>query len=335
MASTDPVTAAAGTGTPPVPHRPRYRRRGAAAGIPVGIVLFQALLLTLFLWPALNAGPHDLPVTVAGPAPATAPLARELARAKPGAFDITRTARVARVDDRLRDREAYAVFVVGRSGVALHIATAASPQIAQLFRQVAESAGAAQGHPVPVVDVVPTDRDDPNGVVLSVGVLPLALTSLMAGILLGLLAPGRWSRLAGAALYAVLAGLASVAIAQYALSALPGTYLVNAASVALLAFAVAATVSGLTGLLGTAGAGLGALVMFVCGVPLSGISSSPDLLPRGWGLAGQLLPPGAGGTLLRSVTYFDGAAATRPLLVLAGWSVLGLVLLAVGRRRRA
>ncbi|MER5294775.1 ABC transporter permease, partial [Streptomyces pharetrae] len=56
----------------------------------------------------------------------------------------------------------------------------------------------------------------------------------------------------------------------------------------------------------------------------SGASSAPEMLPAPAGAVGQWLPPGAGVSLLRSVAYFDGAAATGPALTLTWWVVLGL-----------
>ena len=66
------------------------------------------------------------------------------------------------------------------------------------------------------------------------------------------------------------------------------------------------------------------------GNPLSGMTSAPEMLPSGWGALGQLLPPGAAGTALRSVSFFDGAGAGRPLVVLTCWLVAGLALCALG-----
>jgi hypothetical protein len=48
-----------------------------------------------------------------------------------------------------------------------------------------------------------------------------------------------------------------------------------------------------------------------------------------------LLPPGAGGTLLRSATYFDGHGALGPVGVLIGWTLLGVGGIVVGHRRAA
>lgn len=74
--------------------------------------------------------------------------------------------------------------------------------------------------------------------------------------------------------------------------------------------------------------------MFLIGSSISGVSSAPELLPTGWGALGQASPAGAGGTLLRSTSYFDGAAAGGSALVLASWTVGGLALVALGRRVR-
>ncbi|WP_433326244.1 hypothetical protein [Spirillospora sp. CA-294931] len=61
--------------------------------------------------------------------------------------------------------------------------------------------------------------------------------------------------------------------------------------------------------------------------PLSAATSAPELLPQPWGALGQALPPrGAMVSLLRSVAYFDRAAATMPLTVLGSWTAAVLVL---------
>jgi hypothetical protein len=73
--------------------------------------------------------------------------------------------------------------------------------------------------------------------------------------------------------------------------------------------------------------------MMLLGNPLSGLTSAPEMLPSGWGSLGQLLPPGAAGTALRSVSFFDGAGAGRPFLVLSAWIAFGLLLCAFGATR--
>ncbi len=58
------------------------------------------------------------------------------------------------------------------------------------------------------------------------------------------------------------------------------------------------------------------------------------MLPGWSGTLGQLLPPGAGGQLLRSTAFFDGHGATHAVLVLAAWLTLGVLLCVAGSLRR-
>jgi hypothetical protein len=73
------------------------------------------------------------------------------------------------------------------------------------------------------------------------------------------------------------------------------------------------------------------VVVFLVGNALSGIAAAPQLLPQPWGEVGQWLPIGAGGTLLRSTAYFDGAGGTPAVWILAAYAIVGLVLVALGR----
>jgi hypothetical protein len=97
--------------------------------------------------------------------------------------------------------------------------------------------------------------------------------------------------------------------------------------------AIAAAVAGLQALIGRPGIAVVALLMVLIGNPFSGISSAPEMLPRPAGTIGQLMPPGAGGNLLRSTAFFDGAAAAGHALVLAAWALLGMGGLAIAARR--
>jgi hypothetical protein len=78
----------------------------------------------------------------------------------------------------------------------------------------------------------------------------------------------------------------------------------------------------------------GGATVLLLGNPLSGLTSAPELLPAGWGALGQMLPPGAAGTALRSTAYFDGAGATTSLWVLTAWFVVGVALMLLPVRRR-
>jgi hypothetical protein len=300
--------------------------------IAVGAVVVQGLLVSLFAGIAANAEPRDLPVLVAGPAPAAERFAAQLGQARPGGFEIIRVADPAAADRALRDREGYAAFVLGPDGITLRTASAASPVVAQLLIQASAELSPG-GRPVPVADVVPGSPDDPRGAGFAAGFLPLALTSMLAGIGLAAAVTRPGPRLLGLAGYAVLAGLVGAAVLQSWLGILTGDFLANAAAIGLFGLATAGIVVGLGAAAGGPGIGLGALLAFLLSNPLSGLAAAPELLPQPWGEIGQWLPAGAGGTLLRSVAWFDGAGAAQPGWTLAGWAAVGIVLVLVGRAR--
>jgi hypothetical protein len=301
--------------------------------IAVVVVALQALLVPLFAGPASNIAPRDLPIAVAGPPPAAAGLADKLAAEHPGAFDVRLVADGAAADAAIQNREVYGAIVLTPAGPSLHVASAAGPTVAALLTQSATALG--NGQAVPVQDVVPTDADDPRGAGFGAGFLPLAITGLLAGILIFFLVRSRAARVAALTTYAVLAGLVGAAVQQYWLDLLPGDYLANAGVMALIALAIAGAVTGLGAVLDRAGIALGVLMIFLVGNALSGINAAPELLPQPWGEFGQWLPIGAGGTLLRSVAYFDGNGALTEALVLATYAVVGLALVVVGRRGTA
>jgi len=305
-----------------------------AVAIAAAITVVLALVASWFAWPARELEPRDLPVVVAGPPPVAAAVADQLRAERPGAFEVTTVGDAAAADQKLRGREAYAAFVVGAEGVSLHVASAASPIVSGLLTQAAQQLGSASGRPVQVVDVVPGGPDDPRGSGLGSGFLPLVLASMIVGIVLALQVPDKLARLLGLVAFAVFAGLVGSAVLNW-LGLVAGSYFAVAGAIGLLALAVSSTVSGLAAVLGPPGIGLGVLTVFLFGNPISAIAAAPELLPQPWGEIGQLLPPGAGATLLRSAAFFDGAGTAAPLWTLLAWAAAGLALLALGRATAA
>jgi len=297
-------------------------------GIALGVTVLLGLLVSWFAWPAKELEPRDLPVVVAGPAQAAGPMTQQLQAVRPGAFAVTTVADAAAADQKLKNREAYAAFVIGADGVSLHTASGASPTVSTLLGQAAQQLG--NGRAIPIVDVVPGAPEDPRGAGFASGYLPLVLASMVAGILLAVIVPSRGARLIGLGTYAVLAGLVGAGV-LHGLGLITGSYLAAAGALALLGLAVSATVTGLAAVLGAPGIGLGVLLVFLFGNPISAVAAAPELLPQPWGMVGQWLPAGAGATLLRSAAFFDGAGAAGPLWTLVGWAVVGLVLVTVGR----
>lgn len=305
-------------------------RRLVAVVLLVPIVV--ALALWAFAWPAARMAPRDLPVGVAGSAPAADRLQQQLGHHE-GAFEIHRYGSEAAARTAIEDRSVYGAVVVTAKGPELLTASAAGPVVAQLLRE-AVTASAPAGTSVPVTDVVAAPAADPRGSVLGASILPLAIAGVAAGSAVTLLRL-RGGRAATALLgVAALVGIIATALTDSWLGAITGDWWAEAGTLGLTVLAIGATVAGLAALIGPAGVGLGALLMVLVGNPFSGVTSAPELLPRPVGAIGQWLPPGAGGSLLRSVAFFDGHAAGGAALTLALWAVLGLAAVIIGSRRR-
>ncbi|UZI32736.1 ABC transporter permease [Streptomyces sp. VB1] len=300
----------------------------------VAVILLIPLMVTLalwaFAWPAARIAPRDLPVGVAGPAAAAQQLEQRFEE-RDGAFDVHRFDGEAAARTAIEDRTVYGAVVVTPQGPHLLTASAASPVVAQLLRE-AVTASAPEGTPVRVTDVVAAPPGDPRGSALGASVLPLALAGMAAGAvvtLAGLRGARAAVTLVGSA---ALVGLAATAVAHSWLGAIAGDWWTEAGVVALTVLAIGSAVAGLAALFGPRGIGLGALLMVLLGNPFSGVTSAPELLPEPVGVIGQWLPPGAGGSLLRSVAFFEGSAAGGAALTLSLWSLFGLAAVLFARR---
>ena len=310
-----------------------------AVPIVIALLALQAALVLLFVVPGRAPEPHGLPVGVVGPAPAL----------PADQFDVHRYPDAAAARTAIREREVYGAVVPAEGRVL--VASAASPVVAQALReQLAAGGGGAAGDGsdasggdaarggaeassgaggasgLHVEDVVPIASGDPRGVALSSLFLPLMIAVFPLALLLGRMRLRRPALLGAVLGFSALSGLALTALLR-SMDALPGPYLAVSAVAALIVAAVGLTAAGLFRMVGPAGLGIAALLFVVLGNPGSGNASAPELLPGFWRVAGQLLPPGAGGQALRDVAYFDGHALLAPALVLAAWALLGAALI--------
>jgi hypothetical protein len=303
------------------PNSPTRRRSPAALLlVPLGV----AIVLAMFVWPSARLEPRDLPVAVAGPPAAAEQLEQRLAAAG-GAFDVERHADEASARDAIADRDIYGAFVATPAGAKVLTASSASASVAQLLEDAA-------GPEAQVQDVAPAPAAATG---LAATVLPLIIAGSLVAVVSGLLTAGAIGRAGLVVAGSLLAGATATAVLQGWLDVIGGDWGANAAALSLTVLATAAVVAGLHALLGQPGTILGAVTMTFVGNPLSGVGTAPELLPQPAGALGQLMPPGAGGNLLRSTGYFDGAGADGHVWVLVAWSLAGFaILLAAALRAR-
>lgn len=302
-------------------------------GLPVALTLLLSVLLLAFGLPAIHSAPRDVPLALVAPAAVAEQVEAGLEQAQPGAFAITVAPSADAARTMIEGREVYGALVLGPDGLQIQTATAASPSVAQVITAVGQALATQLDLTASAEDVVPMSQDDPRGMGLAAGALPIALGGMIAGVAISQLVPGTWRRVGVMLGFAVLAGLAMTAVLQFWFGTFDGSYLATSAAAVLGILATGMTVLGLEQLLGRIGIGLAALVVVILGNPLSGLASAPEMLPQPWGGIGQMLPPGATGTLLRNVAFFDGAAISAPLLTLGGWLAVGLLTFWAGATR--
>ncbi len=171
------------------------------------------------------------------------------------------------------------------------------------------------------------------GLTATIGIGGLASTLVFGGIL-----PAAFRTLLPRRHAWILAGLLGVSVAggvvmasalRFAFGSIEGSIPPVAAAVAL-----ALPLAGLNECLGPKGFTLAAMTMMFVGTPFAGIATGSQWLPAGVAMVGQLLPPGAAGTLVRSAAYFGGPGGGTSLVVLSAWALARLILWFVGSRLR-
>ena len=303
-------------------HGPRTEAQKAVALV-LAMTAGLSLILALFVSIAVNSGPNGIRLAVAGPAPAVEQIKAGVAQVGGAdAFEVTVVSDEAAARAALEDRSVDGAIIIGPNGPTLLTASAGSPAITQMLTVAATHLGGQPAAGPAVVDVVPLPAGDARGVGLPSGSFPMIIAGLALGAGAALALRNRWVILA-----TVVGGAMTIAISFAGILSWMGVsgghFWDEFSAISLTITASALVVAGLVRLMGAAGVGVGALLLVIVGNPLSGIATSPRLLPGPWGEFGQWLPTGAGGTLLRTVAYFPGASVWAPLLILLAWAVLG------------
>src|SRR3954469_21434296 len=306
----------------------------------VALVLLPALVLMLaFAFSYVGAfhepTPHNVPLAVVGP-PSIATQLNQL----PGEPLDTRVS-PSRADalSQIDDRQVYGAYQVATNR--LFVASAANRATAIALERTFDRLAAAQRRPaVRVTDVKPLPAKDPNGTAAFYAVIAWVFGGYLGATLIGLIGTPRShssrrgaARIGALAAFGLVAGVLSVLLLRATFGVFAGHVVALCAIAALTVFASGAATAGIQAAAGPAGTGLVILLFVILGNSASGGPFARPLLAGLWRTVGGLLPPGASIDLARSALFFDGARIAGPILVLAGWAALGVVLaLALGGR---
>ncbi len=329
---------------------------GRAVGIAIaGAVVVVAILLA-FVWPIITSSVQNIPIAVAGSADQVAAVTSALDAKAKGVFEVTAVPDRAAAVDLIKTRDVYGAIVVGQQPEVL-TASANGAAVSQLLGQLgsqlqaqanqqaaaavqqAIAAGKAPAGTVPptitvaITDVVPLGPGDPRGIGLTAASFPLVLGGIIGGVLISLLVTGPWRRLVSVLVYGLVAGFSVVGIMQGWFGVLQGNFLINGLAVSLAMLATVSLIVGMNALIGRAGIAVGAVITMLIGNPLSSAAQPMQFTAVPWGAVGQWFVPGASATLIRDLSYFPGADATFPWIVLAGWTLLGMIAMVAGHFR--
>ncbi|MCX4441654.1 MULTISPECIES: ABC transporter permease [Streptomyces] len=313
--------------------------KGAAKKLlPVVLVLTGVLsaMLVVFGLPAVNGGPHHVPVGLVGPQAAAEALGKQLDQRQPDGWEVTSYPSTDALTQAIHDRDVMGGFAPDGQTLTVYTASAAGNPSSAAINGIGNAVAAQQGMEATTENVVPFPEDDPNGAGLTAAALPMIIGGVLPAVAMVRLFPGHGGlrlRLTGAVLFALAAGFALAAIIQFGFGSVDGTYWTTALGLSLGMAALTLPFLGLESLFGFVGLGAGIVVMMFVGNSLSGLATGAHWLPNGWATLGQLMPPGASGSLLRANGFFDGTGAGGPVAVLAAWAVIGLLLILLADRR--
>jgi hypothetical protein len=315
------------------------------AGVGVILAVVVSIMVLAFSWPSVTSSVKSVPIAIAGPAAAARQVEAALESAAPETFTFSSADDRAEAVRKIESRGVYGAIILGDAPEVL-TSSAASPIVSQLLTGIAprlqeqlNAALAAQGVSLPAplavatTDVVPLADSDPRGAGLTAAAFPLTLGGMLGGILASVLIVGAWRRVVAITIYVVVAGFSLAGILQGWFGALQGDYLANAGAIALTLLAISATIVGVASLVGRAGIAVGPVLFLLIANPISAATQPLEFLPQPWGAVGQWLPPGAGATLLRDLSYFPDAPTSFPWLVLAAWAAVGVGLAVIGHFR--
>jgi hypothetical protein len=309
----------------------RERVEAFAQPLVAGLVILVALLGLIAL-AIKSPAPHDIPVGLAGPAPAVQQIEQALGSRAPGAFDFTSYASEADARAGIDSRAVDGALVIGPAGPHLIVAGAAGDTVTGIITNAFSTVFQAQGQALTVETVHPYSAGDPHGLILFFVILATLVSTLIVHALAGLRrGTSVGTRFALVVVYALVAAPVAMGVATWIAGDYGSGFWTATALVALASAAVGAVVAGLAALLGRPGVALAALIAVLFDLIASGGPIGSYVLPDAYRFFAPGMPAGQLYSGMRGALYFDGAGLTQPVTVLLIWLLAGLLFIVLSR----
>lgn len=308
-----------------IPARTKFTK---AVALILGLSIILVGMLLLFIMPSLKSGPHHLEVGIVGSQTTIDQVDQALASEDPEAFDLVPFANGEELNTAIKERRITGGFDLSTpSTPRIAVASAGSTAVSGTLTQVGTGIAKSMGTEPIIEDIVPLPAADPTGTGIGGLAFPLVFGGIVPAVAFrSLLSGHRTWILGGIVLFALVGGFIVSLVLQELFGSTEGVLWPVTGAMALGIAALALPLSGLAEVFGNKGFTLAAMTMMFVGNPFAGIATSSVWLPGAVATLGQLLPPGATGTLVRAVAYFDGHGGSHALWTLIAWVVFGLVL---------
>jgi hypothetical protein len=306
--------------------RPPYRNALVIIGI---AAVMSALFAASYSLALGRATPHHIAVGIVG-RPAEQPrLIGALERATGDGLTFRPYASAAAARAAIDDQAEYGALVLRPGPSRLLVSSASGASVARVLGQAALGASQRLGRPLPVIDLHPLPRGDPDGLVEFYAALAASIMGFAVMFQVRANAPGisTGGRLALIAVLGVVGGLAVTLVVDPIIGALSGPFAELWLALGL-EIAVAALVSSLLIVLAGKWAIIPTWLLFVVlGNTAAGGAVASPLLPPVYAFIGRFLPPGATVGIIRTAVYFRGHQRPEPFVVQAVWLVCALAAL--------
>ncbi|MEU1133897.1 DUF3533 domain-containing protein [Streptomyces sp. NPDC005900] len=314
-----------------------------AALLVLGVLALQLLFIASYVGALHDPRPKDVAFGVVAPKEAAQQTADRLEKLPGEPLDPRVLADEAEARHQIARRDIDGALLVDPRGTTdtLLVASGGGTALSRTLTSLLTEVDAAEKRTVKTVDVAAASDQDFNGLSSFYLIVGWCVGGYLCASILAISAGSRAAnvpratiRLATMALYSIIGGLGGAVIIGPILGALPGSIMGLWGLGALVVFGVGAITLALQALTGVMGIGLAVLIIVIGGNPSAGGAFPLPMLPPFWKAIGPWLPPGAGTWVARSIAYFEGNAITGPLLILAAWALVGVVVtLALSARR--
>ena len=333
--------------TPSLAIDPRRSMIRAVAWV-LGVLFLQFAFIFSYVAAFHDPTPHQLEVQVVAP-PGGSSQGQQLVdqlnglSGDPLDASLADSESQARSDVRDGDDIAALVLRPEQSSDLLMVASGGGVSVEEAASEVLTKVVEEQQRSVEKEDLVPLQSGDARGLTGFYLVVGWAVGAYLFPTVIALARGDRPRSMRAAAIrlaalvpYALASGFGGALIVGPLLDAQSGHLWELGLLGAAVSFSIAALAIGLEALLGVIGIGVTLLLIVIIGNPSAGGAFQAGVMPTFWRVVGEWIPTGAGVDGVRQIVYFDSDAMTRPLLVLAAYAVVGIVLtlLVAGRGRR-